>query len=202
MYSLGLTLYELLARRPAYDEKERTRLIRLVTTSEPTRLDRLNPDIPRDLVTIVQKAIEREPAHRYPTASELTADLQRFLDDEPIRARRQTAWERCRRWSRRNPGLAAMGAVLTGVLLVVTVISLIVAGQMSRLARENDRAARDALDAFREAEQARRHEAEQRTLAEASAREAGAQRRGPRPASPPPARRLTSRSPPSARAAC
>jgi serine/threonine protein kinase len=128
VYSLGLTLYELLARRPAYDEKDRSRLIKQVTTSEPTRLDRLNPEMPRDLVTIVQKAIERDPAHRYPTASELTADLQRFLDDEPIQARRQKEWERCLRWARRNPGVAAMGAVLTAVLLLVTVISLIVAG--------------------------------------------------------------------------
>ena len=176
VYSLGLTLYELLARRPAFDEKERTRLIKQVTTSEPTRLDRLNPEIPRDLVTIVQKAIERDPAHRYPNASELTADLQRFLDDEPIQARRQKEWERCLRWARRNPGVAAMGAVLTAVLLAVTVISLIVAGQMSRLAQDKARAARNALDAFHEAEKARRHEAEQRTLAEVARLQAGAQR--------------------------
>ena len=52
---------------------------------------RLNPEVPRDLETIVHKAIERDPAHRYATAGELAADLQRFLDDEPIQARRQTA---------------------------------------------------------------------------------------------------------------
>ena len=84
VYSLGLTLYEMLGLRPAFDEKERNRLIKQVTTGEPARLDRLNPDVPRDLVTIVHKAIERDPAHRYATASELMADLQRFLDDEPI----------------------------------------------------------------------------------------------------------------------
>ncbi len=58
VYSLGLTLYELLALRPAFDEKERNPLIKQVTTSEPARLDRLNPNVPRDLVTIVHKAIE------------------------------------------------------------------------------------------------------------------------------------------------
>ena len=67
VYSLGLTLYELLAFRPAFDEKERNRLIKQVTTAEPARLDRLNRAVPRDLVTIVHKAIERDPAHRYPT---------------------------------------------------------------------------------------------------------------------------------------
>ena len=44
--------------------------------------------IPRDLETIVHKAIDRDPAHRYPTAGELADDLQRFLGDEPIHARR------------------------------------------------------------------------------------------------------------------
>ena len=61
VYSLGLTLYELLAKRPAFDEKDRNRLIKQVTTAEPTPLDRVNREIPRDLVTIVQKAIEKEP---------------------------------------------------------------------------------------------------------------------------------------------
>src|SRR5258707_11379209 len=87
VYALGLTLYELLAFRPAFDEKDRNRLIKQVTTAEPARLDRLNRAVPRDLVTIVHKAIDRDPAHRY-VAAELAADLQRFIDDEPIHARR------------------------------------------------------------------------------------------------------------------
>src|SRR5207302_7070398 len=65
VYALGLTLYELLALRPAFDEKDRPRLIKQVTGSEPPRLHRLNRAIPRDLVTIVHKAMEREPGQRY-----------------------------------------------------------------------------------------------------------------------------------------
>ena len=83
--SLGLALYELLVLQPAYDETDRQRLIRQVTTAEPRRLDRLNRD-PRDLVTIIHKAIDRSPARRYQTAAELADDLQRFLRDEPVRA--------------------------------------------------------------------------------------------------------------------
>jgi serine/threonine protein kinase len=94
VYSLGLTLYELLALRPAFAEKDRHRLIKQVTTAEPPRLDRLNPAIPRDLVTIVHKGIDRDPAHRYQTADELAADLQHFADDQPIRARRASPAER------------------------------------------------------------------------------------------------------------
>jgi hypothetical protein len=88
VYSLGLTLYELLAMRPAFEEKERHQLIKRVTTEEPPRLDKLNRAIPRDLVTVVHKAIDRESARRYPTAAALANDLRRFLADEPIQARR------------------------------------------------------------------------------------------------------------------
>jgi serine/threonine protein kinase len=177
VYSLGLTLYELLALRPAFSEKERGRLVHQVTTEEAPRLGRLNREVPRDLETIVHKAIEREPGHRYATAGELGADLQRFLDDEPILARRATAAEQLLRWARRNPGIAALSGALAAVLIVVAAISLVVAGRMSRLADRQARAAR-------EAELARRREADQRAVAEdarrqaqASAREADAQRR-------------------------
>ena len=53
----------------------------------------LDPTIPRDLETIVLKAIAREPGHRYATAEALAEDLRCFLDDRPIRARRVTAFE-------------------------------------------------------------------------------------------------------------
>jgi WD40 repeat protein/serine/threonine protein kinase len=112
VYSLGLTLYELLALRPAFEEKDRKRLIKRVTQEEPARLRKLNRDVPRDLETIVHKAIDREPAHRYPTARELAADLERFIDDEPIRARRASLPERTARWCRHNPALASLTAAL------------------------------------------------------------------------------------------
>jgi tetratricopeptide (TPR) repeat protein len=155
VYSLGLTLYEMLGMRPAFDEKERNRLIKQVTTGEPARLDEINPELPRDLVTIVHKAIERDPAQRYATAGELMADLQRFLDDEPILARRQTKWERYRRWARRNPAIAVLGGVLTAFLLLATVASLMVAARMTTLARDATRAAEERV-ARTDAERARK----------------------------------------------
>src|SRR5215472_8717571 len=94
VYALGLTLYELLALRPAFGEKERNRLIKQVTTTEPPRLNKLNRKIPRELVTIVHKAIDHEPARRYPMAAALAEDLEHFLADEPIRARRAGPAER------------------------------------------------------------------------------------------------------------
>jgi serine/threonine protein kinase/tetratricopeptide (TPR) repeat protein len=155
VYSLGLTLYELLALRPAFDESDRNRLIRRVTTEEPERLDRINREIPRDLVTIVQKAIEREASHRYQAAGELMADLQRFLDDEPILARRQTSMERLGRWARRNRGIASLSGSLAAALILAAVVSLIAAGRMAvertradlsrREAEASGTRARDAL---------------------------------------------------------
>jgi tetratricopeptide (TPR) repeat protein len=156
VYSLGLTLYEMLGMRPAFDEKERNRLIKQVTTGEPARLDRIKPELPRDLVTIVHKAIERDPAQRYPTAAELMTDLQRFLDDEPIQARRQSHWERYRRWARRNPVVAVLGGVLTAFLVVATVASLMVAARMTTLARDATRAAEAQHLARTDAERARK----------------------------------------------
>lgn len=122
VYALGLTLYEMLALRPAFNERERNRLLKQVTMAEPTPLRRLNPAIPRDLATIAHKAIERDPARRYQTAGELEADLQRFLDDEPIKARHVGSVERLSRWCGRNRAVASLA---TSVLLLITTLAVV-----------------------------------------------------------------------------
>lgn len=136
IYSLGLTLYEMLALRPAFDDPERQRLIRKVMDGEPVRLRKLNPDIPRDLETIVHKAIERDPGHRLQTADEFAADLRRFLDDEPIRARTVSLPERVWRWCRRNPALSwtTLGA-LAAVVTTVVVAFAMITGERNRFER-------------------------------------------------------------------
>jgi WD40 repeat protein len=142
VYALGLTLYELLVLRPAFDEIERSKLIKQVTTGAPPRLERLNRAIPRDLVTIVHKALEREPGHRYPTAGELAADLQRFLDDAPIKVRRPSPWEQLVRWARHHSGLAAALAVI-GVLLVAATVSSVLVAERFRQERNKAEQARE-----------------------------------------------------------
>jgi WD40 repeat protein/serine/threonine protein kinase len=112
VYSLGLTLYEMLLLRPAFDAADRVKLIRQVTDEEPPRLRKLDPSISRDLATVVERAIDKEPTRRYQTAAELAGDLLRFVDDRPIRARHIGNTERAWRWCRRNPALASLIAAV------------------------------------------------------------------------------------------
>jgi WD40 repeat protein len=116
VYGLGLTLYEMLLLRPAFDSADRAELIRRIVHEEPIRPRRADPRIPRDLETIVLKAIDREPARRYPSAGELAADLRRFLGDRPILARRSGPAERAWRACRRNPIPAALATALLAAL--------------------------------------------------------------------------------------
>jgi WD40 repeat protein/tetratricopeptide (TPR) repeat protein len=127
VYSLGLTLYEMLILRPAFDETDQKRLIHQVTHEEPPRPRQLNRAIPRDLETIVLKATERDPVRRYRTPGALAEDLQRFLEDKPIRARQVGRGERLWRWCRRNPALATATAVAAAGLVAVTVFAVLFA---------------------------------------------------------------------------
>jgi WD40 repeat protein/serine/threonine protein kinase len=112
VYALGLTLYELLALRPAFEGKDRLHLVEQIGRQEPARLRALDPRIPRDLETLIMKAIEKDPRRRYPSAEALAADLRRFLADEPVRARRVGPLERLGRWGRRNPLVAGLSAAV------------------------------------------------------------------------------------------
>jgi eukaryotic-like serine/threonine-protein kinase len=127
IYSLALTLYEMLALRPAFDEPDHHKLIKQVSTAEPPRLRKVRAGVPRDLETIIHRAIEREPARRYQSAGELGADLQRFIDDEPIMARRQSAAEAAWRWMRQHKSLAALLTTIGLVLLGTAIASLVLA---------------------------------------------------------------------------
>jgi serine/threonine protein kinase len=112
VYGLGLTLYELLVLQPPFRERDAAQLLKTVSEQEPAPPRRLNPLVPRDLETIVLKAIARDRQHRYQTAGELAEDLQRFLDNRPIRARRATVLERLSCWVRRNRACAALIALV------------------------------------------------------------------------------------------
>ena len=125
VFSLGLTLYEMVTLRPAFSAALGAPLIERMLYAEPPRPRQLDGRVPRDLETIILKAIAKEPNRRYQTAADLAADLQLFLADRPIRARESTAVERFGRWCRRNPSLAgsniAAGALTTMLAIGATV---------------------------------------------------------------------------------
>jgi serine/threonine-protein kinase len=118
IYSLGVTLYELLTATPAVGGRDREEILNAITLEERRPPRALEAAIPRDLETIVLKAMEKSPTDRYGTAQEMADDLQRFLKDEPIRARRPSLTQRARKWCRRHRAFvtAALSVLLIAVL--------------------------------------------------------------------------------------
>ena len=121
IYALGATLYELLTLHPAFEVTARAQLIERVLHREPPRPRQFDPDIPRDLETIVLKAMAKDPATRYATASALAEDLERFLEGRSIRARKTSLSGQAWRWCRRNPVVASLAAAV-GVLVVALAV--------------------------------------------------------------------------------
>jgi serine/threonine protein kinase len=159
VYSLGVTLYELLTLRPAFDDANKGRLIQRVLHEPPVPPRKRDPRIPRDLETVVLKCLAKDPAERYPTAEALAEDLRRFLGDRPIKARRTPWHERTRRWARRNPVVASLCGLLLLVLLGSAVGGLVMSLRLH-----------DALGSARAAEREGKHKLFASYVSEADAK--------------------------------
>jgi eukaryotic-like serine/threonine-protein kinase len=116
IYSLGVTLYELLTTRAAFDNDSRAKLIQSIRQGNAVPPRTLRPEIPRDLEAIVLKSMSVEPRRRYSGADAFASDLRRFVDGRPVHARRISPVGRALRWIRRNPAVSSLSAAL---LLVV-----------------------------------------------------------------------------------
>jgi serine/threonine protein kinase/tetratricopeptide (TPR) repeat protein len=143
-YSLGAILYQMLTGRPPFAAAKAIDTVMQVVNNEPVPPRQLQPEIPLDLETICLKTLQKDKAGRYDDCGELAADLQRFMNGEPILARPigriETAW----RWCKRNPKLAVSSFVALALLCTTAVVStwsyFTVSSQAVTIKQERDNA--------------------------------------------------------------
>jgi len=123
IYALGATLFELLSLEPVFTHQERHRLMQSIEMDEPRPLHLLNPAVPKDLETIVLKAMAKDPVNRYASSKALADDLRRFLEHRNIEARRPSMGERLAKWARRHRTLVNAAAVILVVAFVALFLS-------------------------------------------------------------------------------
>ncbi len=139
VYSLGATLYDVIAGRPPFVSEHPWRLLLMSALEDPPPLGQVKPGVPRDIETIVMKCLERDPARRYDSARALAEELRRALDGEPIQTKRaswrQRLWKKALRHKLLTVGL---GALVLGTLALGTVWvgARWHAAEQARLARE------------------------------------------------------------------
>ncbi len=131
VYSLGLTLFEAITGRPAFDAQLRQKLTDDILNYKLPRLSAIDPRIPRDLETIISKAVAGDANGRYSSSRELAEDLRRFLEHRAIVARRSTRAQHLYRWAKRNPVVAGLSTMLAVLLIGVAITGPIVAWQLS-----------------------------------------------------------------------
>jgi serine/threonine protein kinase len=149
VYSLGATLYELATLEPIFSGRTRQELLDQILHTEPRPPRMVDATVPVELETIILKAVSKGPSERYGSAREFAADLERYLEDRPILARRPGLVERSRKWMRRHPAVLRMAVAL----LVFVAIGSLVTAWLVRTEQEKTR------QAYRE-EQQRAEEAE------------------------------------------
>jgi WD40 repeat protein/tRNA A-37 threonylcarbamoyl transferase component Bud32 len=155
VYAIGALSYHALAGKPPYSGKTSDEVVTRVKTTRPRPLRQLAPALPLDLVAIVERAMAREPAERYPSAAELAGDLRRFANGQLVAAHRYTQLQRVRRFVRRHRAAVLIGTIAVVTLATFGTISIrdvIASRGEARTAQERAELARD--DASRKGEEA------------------------------------------------
>ena len=123
VYSIGLTLFEMLVGGPAFQQDDTNELLLAVANPSSVSIRKKRSEVPLDLEIIVLKAMASDPRSRYQSAGDLRDDLRRFLANEPIVARKATLVQRFGLWCRREPKSAIAAATAIAALLAVSVVS-------------------------------------------------------------------------------
>ena len=122
VYALGAVLYHLLAGQPPFVGNTHYETVRMVLEAEPKNPRLLNQKIDPDLATICLTALEKDATKRYSSAEALADDLERWLRNEPIKARRSSPITRGRKWLQRNPAIALAIGAFTSLLIVAALL--------------------------------------------------------------------------------
>ena len=142
IYSLGITLCEILTLQPAFDGSDRIQVLAAIEASDPIGLRLHNSAIPVDVETVINKAIEKSPLDRYTSAQEFADDLLRCLDGKPIQAKRKTVLDRvCNSIAKHRWLVAGVVTALFATALTATIIASLFYNQRQRehVAAENAR---------------------------------------------------------------
>ena len=148
VYSLGLTIYELLTLERAIPGDSREQLLRQISIFEPKSPRSIDKGIPPEFETILSKATAKEPGERYQTARALAEDLRRFLADEPIQARPPTIWDKSVKWTRRHKSVAVSAlAVLLFIAIGSFISMLLIAREQGKTKKAYDGEKQKAIEA-------------------------------------------------------
>ena len=119
VYALGAVLYAAVTGRPPFSADTAIETLKQVVDSDPALPSAINKKVDVDLQTIVQKCLEKRPEDRYASATELAAELQRYLTGVPIHARPVSSLQRLYRWGRRRPLVPALIASVCVAVLAI-----------------------------------------------------------------------------------
>ena len=160
VYSLGVSLMELVTGKPLFASLDLSSLVLQIEKGQLPDLWRDNPQLPRELGAILMKATALEPERRYQTAREFRQDLQRFLDGEPVLARRASAIRRFALWCKRYPVLATLLAAVIilafGEAITATMFWRYAEGEADRARGDSHLAAQAQVRAHQAEEELRR----------------------------------------------
>ncbi len=172
LYSLGVVLYEMVCGETPF-RGSTPWILHQIKEIEPRSPRELNPRVPYSFETICLKCLAKESVRRYARADELATDLERFLSDRPIHARRPSRRERFGRWCRRNPSLAALAAVVACFVVIVTLGGWWSYYREQQRAEAIDKSRLEAVDARDLADKSREEAIVARDLSEATRQQEG-----------------------------
>jgi eukaryotic-like serine/threonine-protein kinase len=141
VYAIGAILYHTLAGMPPYVGSSSAETLARVLSEAPPPLSTREEGVPRDLVTVVEKAMARDPAQRYPSAKELADDLVRFQAGQLVSAHQYSSLEMLRRWVQRRRAPVSVAVALVTAMVMTGALAV------SRIAHERNDARRERAEA-------------------------------------------------------